>query len=245
MQRFITDRQAIGFAVIGIATLGCEGTQKTGPSEVPAQLRVQSVAPNTGTAGQETPIRVNGTGFESGATLSLDNVVVPSTFVSSTLITAAAPAHAAGAIDVAVTNPGGRASRLERGFTYVLRLPSLSLSGNIILTAVGDESVHRRRAFQRRLDARRDARSCLGLDTAAGRDDYQTSGTIRVRVTWTDAASTMNLWLNRQMFAPTGQREILVDLPITGGVESQVYVGKIAGPIGNYVTSTFTVSPRG
>jgi hypothetical protein len=47
------------------------------------------------------------------------------------------------------------------------------------------------------------------------------------------------------MFAPTGQREILVDLPITGGVESQVYVGKIAGPIGNYVTSTFTVSPRG
>jgi hypothetical protein len=140
MQRFITGRQAVGFVFIGLVTLGCDRTPPSSPSPLPAPLRVSFVTPSTGDAGQETSIRVNGAGFESGATLSLDNVVVPSTFVSSNVITAVAPAHAAGAIDVAVTNPGGRASRLERGFTYVLRLASLSLSGNTILTAVGETS---------------------------------------------------------------------------------------------------------
>jgi hypothetical protein len=401
MQHFTTGQLAVGFAVIGM-TLGCDRTPPSGPSPGPAQLRVLSVTPNTGTAGQETPIRVNGAGFESGATLSLDNVVVPSTFVSSAVITAVAPAHAAGAIDVAVTNPGGRASRLERGFTYVLRLVSLALSGNTLLTAVGETSqftavarfsddstrdvtleagwgstqpqvatisptglltaqalgstvvsvlyprtstpqnpslfrstgvsisppgtfaisgrvrepgaggisgaeVRHVASGQTVITPPNGTFSMGGLtdgrlsvtkggfepvdltadpsefvdvplqqvtrveagaptlsDTLAPNDmlyevapgalcqpcrmirvTSQTSGTIRVRVTWTDVASTMNLWLNQQLFAPTGQREILVDLPITGGVELHVYVGKIAGPIGNYVPYTFTVSPAG
>ncbi|HXG56507.1 MAG TPA: hypothetical protein VNJ03_14110 [Vicinamibacterales bacterium] len=70
----------------------------------------------------------------------------------------------------------------------------------------------------------------------------QTSGTIRIRITWTDS-STLNLWVNGQMFSPTGTREILAELPITSGKELIVYLGKIRGAGGNRVTFTFAASP--
>jgi hypothetical protein len=329
----------------------------------------------------------------------LDNVVTPSTFVSSTLINATAPARAAGPIDVVVTNPNGQASRLERGYTYILVATRLRITGNASLFAVGDTAqltatadfsdgttadvtaeslweafppeiatvtqtglvtaralgsvsitarypettpTQARFAFTTititppgtfvvsgrvrepgsggvpgarvlivatgqailtppngqfsigglsdgRLSVTKDgfedvavnaepngfadvplqrvthveAGSAPLTDLLAPNDvEYhvnadtvcqpcrmirvssQTSGTVRVRITWTELQSTLNLWLNGQMFAPTATREIVADLPITGGVEMRVYVGKIRAAVGNYVPFTFTVSPQ-
>jgi hypothetical protein len=360
---------------------------------------VNSVSPNIGPSGQATPIRVNGTGFREGATLTLDNVAVPSTWVSSTLITATAPPRAVGPIDVVVTNPGGQASRLERGFTYILVLTRLTIGGNRTLFAVGDTTqlaatadFHdgstadvttesqwetstpevvfvsptglvtartlgaatitarfpagpsqptSRSAFTQititppgtfvltgrvrepgsggipaarvlhvataqsivtppngtfsmagltdgRLSVTKDgfepvevngvanefadvpmqrvtrveAGSTPMSDLLAPNDvEYHvnagtvcqpcrmvriasaTSGMVRVRITWTEPASTLNLWLNGQMFPPTATREIVADLPVTGGGDLQVYVGKIRAAVGNYVSYTFEVTP--
>ena len=63
---------------------------------------------------------ITGTNFAAGATVTFGgtaatNVVV----VSSTSITATTPAHAAGAVTVTVTNPGGQSGSLASGFTYI------------------------------------------------------------------------------------------------------------------------------
>jgi hypothetical protein len=73
----------------------------------------------------------------------------------------------------------------------------------------------------------------------------QTSGTIRIRITWTDVPSALNLWVNGRMFPPTATGEIVAEVPITGGSELIVYLGKVRGAVGKPVTSTFAASPRG
>jgi len=81
---------------------------------------VSSVTPNSGPVGGGTAVTIAGTNFVSGATVTLGgtaatNVVV----VSATQITATAPAHAAGAVTVTVTNPDTQSGSLSSGFTYV------------------------------------------------------------------------------------------------------------------------------
>jgi hypothetical protein len=356
------------------------------------------VTPSSGPAGVATAIRVNGSGFQQGATLMLDNVVTPSTFVSSTQINATTPPRAAGPIDVVVTNPNGQATRLERGYTYVLVATRLQITGETMLSAAGERtqltatadfsdgssgdvtaesrwesanpeiatvtqtglvtavalgsaSISARYPATNPVGARFASRTINitppGTFVASGRvrepgsggiqgarisviatgqsiltppsgsfsiagltdgrvsvtkDGFetiavtaepnafidlpmqrvihveagsaplndllapndveyrmsadtvcqpcrmirvssQTSGTVRVRITWTELQSTLNLWLNGQMFPPTAAREIVADLPITGGVEMQVYVGKIRAVVGNYVPFTFSVVP--
>ena len=67
-------------------------------------------------------------------------MVSPSVMLGGTdeCYTLTAPKRAAGVIDVAVVNPGGQASRLERGFTYVVTAAAptgVQISGNRALTA--------------------------------------------------------------------------------------------------------------
>lgn len=391
----------IACVLVGANACGNDSPMQPSP---PVQFRVISVAPNIGPSGQATPIRINGTGFREGATLMLDNVATPSTYISSTLITATAPPRAVGPIDVVVTNPGGQASRLERGFTYILVTTRLTISGNRTLFAVGDTTqftataefhdgstsdvtaesrwetstpevvsltqtglVTARTLGLASISARHPAtgnaqtsrfasaqiaitppgtfiiqgrvrepgaggipgarvlqiatgQSLLtpasgvfsmggvtdgrlsvtkdgfepvdvtGVDVTAEENNFTdvpmqrvtrvepgsapmsdflapndveyrvnaetlcqpcrmiriasaTSGMVRVRITWTDVPSTLNLWLNGQMFPPTATREIVTDLPVTGGVDLQVYLGKIRGPVANYVQYTFAVTP--
>jgi len=71
----------------------------------------------------------------------------------------------------------------------------------------------------------------------------QTSGTIRIHITWTDVPSTLNLWVNGQMFPPTATGEIVAEVPITRGNELMVYVGQIRGASGKPVTFTFAAWP--
>src|SRR6202035_4475724 len=88
-----------------------------------------SISPTSGTTSGGTPVTISGTNFASGATgtfggTASTNVVV----VSSTTITATTPAHAAGAVNVVVTNSNGQSGTLTNGYTYTASPAPTSIS---------------------------------------------------------------------------------------------------------------------
>lgn len=87
-----------------------------GPSPT---LRVTQVVPNAGPTDSPVAVRILGSGFANGATLSVDGSPVNATIVSASEITATIPPHAAGRVDIVVTNPNGESTRLTGGYTYV------------------------------------------------------------------------------------------------------------------------------
>ncbi len=88
------------------------------PSSNPAPT-VSAISPNTGTANGGTAVTVTGTGFQSGAAVTIGGTAATSvTVASSTSITAKTPAHAAGAADVVVKNTDNQAGSLSGGYTY-------------------------------------------------------------------------------------------------------------------------------
>ncbi len=96
------------------------GTLANGFTYVSTAPTVSSVTPNSGLIGGGTAVTIAGTNFVSGATVTFGgtaatNVVV----VGGTQITATTPAHAAGAVDVVVTNPDTQTATLSNGFTYL------------------------------------------------------------------------------------------------------------------------------
>ena len=73
---------------------------------------------------------VNGTGFSSGARLSLGSVAATDVSVaSSTRITARTGAGSAGAVNVVVTNPDGQSGTLANAFSYATPLPTAIIEG--------------------------------------------------------------------------------------------------------------------
>ncbi len=85
-------------------------------------VTVTSVTPNVGSSLGGTNVTIAGTGFNAGAGVTFGgsaatNVVV----VNATQITAKTPAHAAGAVNVVVTNTNATSGALTNGFTYALQ----------------------------------------------------------------------------------------------------------------------------
>ena len=103
------------------AGVGCGGERP--PIAPSPALRVTSVSPSSGIAGVSTSVQILGAGFQSGATVTFDGAAAVVTALTGAAITATAPIHSAGPVDVVVTNPGGQSERLSRGFTYVLMDP--------------------------------------------------------------------------------------------------------------------------
>jgi hypothetical protein len=80
---------------------------------------VTSISPTSGSANGGTATTIRGTGFLGGATVSFGGTAATAvTVVSSTSITARTPAHAAGAVNVVVTNTDAKSATLTSGFTY-------------------------------------------------------------------------------------------------------------------------------
>lgn len=109
-------------AFVGMS-LGCDKTS-TSPSGLlpftrPAALAVTFVSPNAAPADVGVEVRIIGTGFQPGATVRLGGAATNVTLSGSTVITATAPAHSAGTVDVVVTNPDGQSGTLPKAFTYV------------------------------------------------------------------------------------------------------------------------------
>ena len=89
---------------------------------------ITSVAPNTGPEAGGTSVTITGTGFTGATAVTFGGTAAASfTVVSDTSITATTPAHAAGAVDVAVARPDGSAS-LPNGFTYTVVPPPVITS---------------------------------------------------------------------------------------------------------------------
>ena len=68
---------------------------------------VTSVTPNAGTSAGGTPITIHGTNYVPGSTVHFGAAAATVTFVSATQLTATAPTHPAGTVDITVTTPGG------------------------------------------------------------------------------------------------------------------------------------------
>ncbi len=111
---------------------------------LPTLTTVGGVMPSFGPDTGGTAVSIAGTNFLSGVTVTLGGIPATSVaVVSSTTLTAITPAHAAGAVDVTITNPDGQTATLpkESGYTYIhqgpapTRLTNLSTRG---LVQTGD-----------------------------------------------------------------------------------------------------------
>ena len=112
--------------IVASLSAGCDSSP-TRPSATAAvepppplsMLSVDAVTPTAGSTAGSTWGVITGTGFERAATVrfgaeKLSQVVVE----SSTLIRFWTTAHAAGAVDVVVTNPGNQSATLPRAYSY-------------------------------------------------------------------------------------------------------------------------------
>ncbi len=82
-------------------------------------LAIATVTPTTGLATGGTSVTITGTGFGAGTTVSFGGVAPTNvTIASNTTITATAPAHAPGPVDVTVRHPDGTVATLPGGFTF-------------------------------------------------------------------------------------------------------------------------------
>ena len=92
---------------------------------------VGRVSPTSGTTAGGTGITVTGTGFLAGATVTLGGTAASNvTVVNSTTITATTAAHAAGAVNVVVTNTDGQSGTLTNGYTYTATNPAPTVSAS-------------------------------------------------------------------------------------------------------------------
>jgi IPT/TIG domain len=79
---------------------------------------ITGIQENVGSTSGGGPVTITGTGFVAGAVATLDGVRIGG-YVYQGSILATAPAHAAGKVDLVVTNPDGQADTLSGGYTYV------------------------------------------------------------------------------------------------------------------------------
>jgi hypothetical protein len=101
---------------------GCSDTKSANVTvtAAPPTVTVTAVSPNHGPWLGGAPITVTGTGFQSGATLTIGGTAATSVVVvNATTITAKTPAHAPGTVDVTVTNPDTSHATLAGGFVFV------------------------------------------------------------------------------------------------------------------------------
>ncbi|MBV8547755.1 MAG: IPT/TIG domain-containing protein, partial [Acidobacteria bacterium] len=113
------------------------GTMKVNAVQNPAPT-IASILPSSGSIAGGTVVTIAGTGFLTNATVKFGGVAATNVSVTSTSITATAPAHAAGKVDVVVTNSDGQSATLPQSFTYVLPAPTVaSVSPNTGPTSGG------------------------------------------------------------------------------------------------------------
>ncbi|HEX9493211.1 MAG TPA: IPT/TIG domain-containing protein, partial [Thermoanaerobaculia bacterium] len=100
---------------------------------------VTSVSPNASNAGGGATVTISGSSFQSGASVTFGGTSASSVMVvSATTITATTPAHAAGTVDIVVTNPDFLSGTLAGSFTYT---NTPSIPANVTATAQTSTSV--------------------------------------------------------------------------------------------------------
>ncbi len=111
-----TDIYAMGIDLAGNPSSCSKITTITPSNSSPV---VSSLSPTSGILAGGTAITITGTGFLSGAAVSIGGSACTSVSVSSAIsITCTTPSHAAGAVTVSVTNTDTQSGSLASGFTY-------------------------------------------------------------------------------------------------------------------------------
>lgn len=92
-------------------------------SVAPAGPSVSGIVPPNGSTAGGTAVTINGSGFVNGATAAFIDLtgsvsLASVAFVNSGQLTAVAPAHASGVMDVVVFNPDNATGALRNGFAY-------------------------------------------------------------------------------------------------------------------------------
>jgi acid phosphatase len=102
---------------------------------------VSSVNPSSGSIGGGTPITITGAGFLADATVSIGGAAASNVAVTnSTTITALTPAHAAGAVNVVVTNTDGQSGAKTSGFTYEAPQVAVPLFDRVFIVVEENQS---------------------------------------------------------------------------------------------------------
>jgi trimeric autotransporter adhesin len=116
---------AVGTLTLNVTvttSTNCSDTKSANVNVVaaPIPVTITSVVPSAGKTTGGKPVTVNGTGFQTGATLTFGGSAATSVVVvNSTKITALTPAHAGGAVNVTVTNPDTSSATRTNGYTFV------------------------------------------------------------------------------------------------------------------------------
>jgi alpha-tubulin suppressor-like RCC1 family protein/Tol biopolymer transport system component len=102
-------------------------TTPTGVYRFLGTVAVTGASPAQGSVEGGNEVTMTGSFFLQGASVSLGGTLAPVVRVLNTeTLVATTPAHAAGAVDVVVTNPDGLSARLAGGFTYAPLLPTIT-----------------------------------------------------------------------------------------------------------------------
>ncbi len=125
----VTLLSALGPSFNTSITVAQSSCTATGP-DIEAPPTVTGIVPKYGPIAGNTPVTITGTGFFPGSTVSFSGTPATNvTVVSPTEITADSPPHAAGAVDVRVTNIfGPSAINANDVFTYEA-IPVINVNG--------------------------------------------------------------------------------------------------------------------
>ena len=116
LEKFRARARALCVVVACAIAASC-GDNPPGPDD--SDVTVTAISPTSGTTFGGTAVTITGTGFSSGATVSIGGTAATEVVVaSSTRITAKTPLHASGAAEVRVTL-GADSGSLPAGFTFV------------------------------------------------------------------------------------------------------------------------------
>jgi len=101
---------------------------------------ITSISPNSGLLTGGIVTLIDGTGYKSGATVTIDGISASTTYVSSTRLKVTVPAgNSIGLKDITVTNPDGGTVTQVGGYEYKIVTPTItSLSPNTANKAGGD-----------------------------------------------------------------------------------------------------------
>ena len=125
----VTPAHSAGRVVVSVINPNAESARLLDGFRNVIDPTVIAVTPNRGSFLGGERVRVKGTNFVNGATVTFGGVAATGlVFVNAKAIDVLTPPHAAGTVDVAVTNPGAPVISLSNGFTYDSTLPGPSLA---------------------------------------------------------------------------------------------------------------------
>jgi hypothetical protein len=101
------------------------GSMRVNAVANPAPM-ITSILPVTGPIGGGTVVTISGTGFLSNPAVKFGGAAATNVSATATSITATTPAHAAGQVDIVVTNSDSQSATLAQAFTYALPAPAIS-----------------------------------------------------------------------------------------------------------------------